>query len=146
MANSNGGQKFRASLKKWAAKVRVNLDALVRQSCFQISYNVVVATPVDTGFLRGSWQPSIGQPGNGTGIKDPAGAAKISEITLTVNGLKAGDRFFMLNNAAYVRRLEYGFVGQDSLGRNYDQAGRFFVTDNGKRWPRVVVKVAKELQ
>ena len=31
-------------------------------------------------------------------------------------------------NVPYARRVEFGFVGQDKLGRNYDQKGRYYFT------------------
>jgi hypothetical protein len=63
-----------------------------------------------------------------------------------VADMKAGDVFHMRNNAAYARRLEYGFVGPDSLGRVYNQAGRYYVSDTIKRWPLIVAAVAKDLK
>lgn len=36
--------------------------------------------------------------------------------------------------APYAARIEYGFVGEDALGRRYEQAGRFFVTDNAEKF------------
>jgi hypothetical protein len=53
--------------------------------------------------------------------------------------------FWMLNATVYAKRLEYGFVGTDSLGRYYNQPGRFFVTDTCKRWPQIVQKVTSDL-
>jgi hypothetical protein len=110
---------------------------------------VVLATPVDTGFLRGSWQPSVGavQVADSASVGlDAGGAAAISQISLAVAGMKTGDVFHMRNNAAYARRLEYGFVGQDSLGRTYNQAGRYYVSDTIKSWPQIVARVAKDLK
>lgn len=140
-----GGQQFKATITKWAEKNSQQFVALARQSALQISENVVKATPVDTGFLRGSWQPSIGEPKSNPGTLDPSGGKAITDVVMIVNGMNLGDSFFMLNNAAYARRLEYGFVGKDSLGRAYNQPGRFYVTDNVKKWQTVVSSVAAEL-
>lgn len=104
------------------------MDELARQVCQQVAAEVVNTTPVDTGFLRGSWQPSIGKPASG-----PGNGADASAVGLVAQEVKAGDVFFMTNNAAYARRIEFGFAGTDAAGRTYDQAGRFFVRRAIKR-------------
>ncbi|CAB4180576.1 hypothetical protein UFOVP1040_80 [uncultured Caudovirales phage] len=134
--------KSMANWKKWAD---AKFEALVRQSIQEMCRTVVVATPVDTGFLRGSWQPSIGDPAAAKGSLDESGSKALADVAVIVTSLKPGDRFQMWNNAAYARRLEYGFVGEDSLGRHYDQKGRFYVTDSVKRWPQIVAKMAADL-
>lgn len=141
MAN---GQTFKAQLGAWAQQVPQKMDALARQTSQQVSENVITSTPVDTGFLRSSWQPSIGRP------EAAAGAAgkqdqSLAAVGLVISGMRAGQVYYLINNAAYAKRIEFGFVGQDSLGRNYNQQGRFMVTDNVKRWPVVVESVAKDL-
>lgn len=143
---ATNGRNFKAQLGAWAKQTQENLDALARQSAMQVSENVVRGTPVDTGFLRGSWQPSIGAPSTDEGEPDKSGAGRMAQIGLTIADMGAGDRFYLMNSAAYAMRLEYGFVGKDSLGRNINQTGRFFVQDNVARWPQVVAQIAAELK
>lgn len=146
MIKTNGAQ-FAASFDQWAKQQQVNMDALARQSCQELSFNVVISTPVDTGFLRSSWQPSIGNMTvSMDSTADPTGAAALSRVYMTITGVKAGDLYHMTNNAAYAKRLEFGFVGTDSLGRSYNQKGRFFVTDNIKKFDTFVKKVISELK
>jgi hypothetical protein len=140
---SADGKSFKSSLADWLDRTDGKLDALVRQCAQQLSQQVVEDTPVDTGFLRGSWQPSIGEPASGADASTNAYPA--SEISLVVAELRAGDKFFLINNCPYARRLEYGFVGPDKLGRVYNQKGRYYVTRNVKQWRRIVAKVAAEL-
>ena len=45
----------------------------------------------------------------------------------------------------YAARIEFGFTGEDSLGRHYEVPGRVFVTTNAKRFPEFVEAHAKEL-
>ncbi len=42
--------------------------------------------------------------------------------------------------APHAARYHYGFVGQDSLGRSYEQGGRFFVTANLPKFQEEVEK------
>jgi hypothetical protein len=132
----NTGRQFSADMSQWRDKLGHKLDGLVRQSCQELSLRVVVDTPVDTGFLRGSWQPSIGAPASAGGTLDPGGAAAQSAVSLTTTGLKAGDTFFMINNAKYARFLEYGTSTIQP---------RLFVTTNVKRWRSIVNATAKAL-
>lgn len=83
-----------------------------------LSAEVKQATPVKTGFLRNSWHVTI----NGED------AASVSE-------LRIGDIFGYVNTAVYGPRVEFGFVGTDSLGRKYNQQPRAFVRDTVARSP-----------
>lgn len=140
-----GSQEFRMGFTKWGAQTNEALDALARQTCFAIAEEVHGTTPVDTGTLKGAWQPSLDKavdaPSEGAA---PSGGGS-AQITAVAAGVKAGSRFFMVNHLAYAKRIEFGFVGVDSLGRSYDQKGRYFVTTAVKRWPQIVAKVAASL-
>ncbi|HEY6965901.1 MAG TPA: hypothetical protein VI229_00405 [Burkholderiales bacterium] len=136
---------LKVTMGRWIKLADDKLAALARQSVQELAETVVNATPVDTGFLRGSWQPSIGEPAAAAGHTDPAGAASMSLVAAEIIKLSPGERFYMMNNAAYARRLEFGFVGEDSLGRHYDQKGRFYVSGSIAKWPQIVKKVAADL-
>lgn len=130
-------QVFKAQIDAWLNKQPQKLDGFARQVCFEMAERVVDATPVDTGFLRGSWQPSIGEPSlDHQGKTDKAGAAAQAAVALVIPQVKAGDRFYMMNNAAYARPVEYG---------TSKMAGRYYVTDTVKKWQSVVDQVAAEL-
>lgn len=131
------GRQFNAQLGEWAKAAGEKLDALVRQSAYEIAENIVKDTPVDTGFLRGNWQPSIGEPDAPTKPADPTGANVLSEVGISFAGIKAGDKVYFLNNTEYGPIVEFG---------SSKAPGRFFVTDNVKRWPVVVEKIAQELK
>lgn len=132
MAN---GKTFTAELNAWARKVPGAMDALARQVSQQMSENVIASTPVDTGFLRSSWQPSFGQPAAGQGAAGAQDKA-LTAVTMTVAGMKAGEVYYLTNNAEYAEHVEFGTT---------KMAGRFYVTDNVKRWPQVVASVTKDL-
>lgn len=141
MARRGSSTEFKAQIGDWAKRFPEKIDALARQSVQEVCLRAVTNTPVDTGFLRGSWQPSIGKPYTGEPVQGDATA----KIALSVADLRAGDKFYMRNNAVYAKRIEWGFVGHDSLGRYYNQKGRFMVTDAVKAWPTIVAGVAREL-
>lgn len=147
MANTQHTLRYRRALGGWAKKLGVDLDALARQVCQEMAQQAVENTPVVVGFLRGSWQPSVGKMSLAQGAApDASGAAVSAKIAAVIADIKAGDVFYMMNNAVYAKRVEYGFVGQDSLGRTYNQKGRFFVTNTVKRWPLIVQQQAAALK
>jgi hypothetical protein len=133
---------FMKSLGEWADKAGVKLDALARVSCQDLSEAVIDDTRVDTGFLVGNWQPSLTAPtlaidevGTGNGYAQ-------SKTGIVVAQIKAGDVYYFVNNAAYARRREYGFVGADSLGRVYNEPGDHMITINIARWDTIVARAA----
>ena len=129
------GVQFNADLTAWAKKAGGKLDALARQASQEVSLRVVQATPVDTGFLRSSWQPAIGAPKAAQGAA--GGQAKANaDVALVCSGIKAGDIYWMTNNARYAKFVEYG---------TSRMSGRFFTTDTASQWQSIVNKVAQEL-
>lgn len=60
--------------------------------------------------------------------------------------LKLGDTVWLGYRAVYARRLNYGFVGEDSLGRTYNQTGRQFVEHAIEQWPQIVQGAAAKVK
>lgn len=104
-------KRFAADLSRILKKAGANMDAVARLTCFDVGQLVVEGTPIDTGFARASWQPSLNKADLSSGTGEP-----LSELGLVTAQMKAGDRFFMLNNAAYILRLEYGSSQQAPHG------------------------------
>lgn len=103
--------------------------AVFQTSVQFMAEDIVKTSPVDTGFLRNSFQitpnalPSIGS--GGIGLEGISGA---------VAGIKLTDTVYLSFTAEYAMRLEYGFEGADSLGRLYNQSGRFWVRGAAQNW------------
>ena len=57
-----------------------------------------------------------------------------------------GDVIMLGYQAIYARRVDGGFVGQDSLGRNYNVEGANFVAYAATQWPVMVALAAEEIQ
>lgn len=60
------------------------------------------------------------------------------DVGLVTAGLQLDQTVWLGYQAIYARRLNYGFVGEDSLGRNYNQAGAHFVEGAIADWPNIV--------
>lgn len=115
---------FSRGIEAWAAKSRARLDATVAAVVHEVAERVILRSPIDTGLFRSNWQLGVDSPVLAT-VKDTGRTA--------VNGLgeipaaAGGHRYFISNSLPYALRLEYGFRGEDSLGRHYDQAPMFIL-------------------
>lgn len=103
--------------------------------------------PVDLGFLRASLVATLNSPT--TGIQVPSSDVGVyayneGSVQLIILAAKLGDSVYAVYTAAYARRIEYGFVGVDSLGREYNQDGYGFVRLAASQWQNVVSEVAAE--
>lgn len=85
--------------------------------------------PVDTGFLRNSLA---------SGLNGSFGNVGAESYAVTLSGLEIGDVAQFAWTAPYARRIELGFSGADSLGRNYEQQGTHFVGAAAAQWPQRV--------
>lgn len=136
---------FRKTLGAWADKVGTKLDALARVSCQDLSEEVIDNTRVDTGFLVGNWQPSLNAPTLSVDETGTGNGYAQSKMGLVIASLKAGDVYYYVNNAAYARRREHGFVGYDSLGRYYNERGDHMVLNAINRWDKIVDAAAVKI-
>lgn len=62
------------------------------------------------------------------------------DVSFVLNGVEYGDPVYIGVRAVYGPRMNWGFVGEDSLGRNYNQSGNFFVERGGNMWPSLVAE------
>lgn len=96
-------------------------------------------TPYDTGALRNSLIVyKDGQPGPHEVTGPDGGHSGAAVSYMNADSLELGDRAKFAYGRTYWRRLEYGFVGSDSLGRFYNQAGRFFLQYSMSKWRSIV--------
>lgn len=137
---SNNAQ-FSAQIAGIIEGYKDKMDKLVRTASYDLIELIVRQTPVKTGFLRGSWYVSIGSPESA----NPGSGNTVATIGAALESAKAGDTIYFMNGAAYAMRLEFGFVGQDSLGRTYNQQPRAFVRSAVVRWPTIVAAAAQRL-
>lgn len=136
MASSKFGKEVQAI----AEKVKQRNLAIFRESAQRVMDLASVPEaqggkmPVDTGFLINSGVASTsGMPGS---------AGRPLSIVLLEVAL--GDNVFVGWTAAYALRMEYGFMGEDSLGREYSQQGKGFLRTAVQQWTNIVNDVTIE--
>lgn len=132
--------QFTADISRFIAKAKDKAREAASEAIQDIAEAVVEATPVKTGFLRASWYAAL----NGPALGQP-GAANVGQLTITAADVQLGDVFYMNNGAAYAMRVEFGFVGEDSLGRKYNQPPRAFVRGTLDRAPMIAEAAAQRV-
>ncbi len=109
--------EFQIEVDKWVRKAKGNADLALRATVFDAVATVKALTPVRTGNLRAGWTVIRGNeavPAEG----------QVSNPDEVIAQLHYGDKVAIVNPVVYAARIEYGFVGTDSLGRHYDEKGR----------------------
>lgn len=137
---------FSAAVNKWTKETEQRSTEAFQMGVLDFFLHLRNTTPIDTGFLRSSL--TLGKNGNvPSGPNAEYGSVQNDVQALgVIETLKLGDRVTMVYNATYARRLEYGFTGYDSLGRFYDQAGRFWITAAGKKYVSIMRAAASRLR
>lgn len=129
---------FSSDLAGWVAKTKRRQEVVFVKSLQNLEEEILRRTPVDTGFLRSSFTVSIGEPvevdGSGVGGPNIADLGKLDPNVPVYFGF----------NAAYAMRIEYGFDGEDSLGRYYYQSGVGMVRLSVQNWSTHVSQAVQE--
>ena len=140
---------FESQIGAWAAKTEARMTAVYRRSVEMLADEMVKTVgnggklPFRTGNLARSLLASTsGMPMQGaTGELFPG-----SNVGLVTAGLMLGEPIWIGYQANYARRMNFGFVGEDSLGRVYNTTGFHFVEHAIAQWPEIVANAAKEIQ
>lgn len=128
--------RFESQLRGFGVKALDKADKVRRASVLELFKLVIMATPVDTGRLRGNWQTTINSPaGAATTRDDPNGAAALAEAMANLGSL--ADVVWFTNNLPYAERIEY-----EGWSR---QAPEGMVRRHIAQWQRIVSAKAQAL-
>ncbi len=137
---------FLKSVNQWTRETEERSTDAYREGVKDFYDAMAAATPVDTGNLRNSLvatKSGYAETQNPTG---PGYAnSGVSQSYMEIDSLTLGDRISLIYRATYARRLNYGFVGVDSLGRYYNQAGRHWIEAVGGRYRSIMRSAASRL-
>jgi len=132
--------EFSLQVDQWVAEAKRRQSAALQAIAWDALNQIKADTPVDTGFLRANWTVVRNN--------DPVPVAgRVPDPAQVIAQIKAGDRVTIVNPVVYAMRIEFGFVGEDSLGRQWDQPGRGMVQKTLAAMPeiarRAVARVAE---
>ncbi len=90
----------------WKTKANNNLRGFLVEFIQELNNAVVEATPVRTGFLRGSWFGAVGTPPEDE--EGSAGRTSVAEMNAAAVEMKPGETYYAVNTANYAAFVEYG--------------------------------------
>lgn len=128
----------------WAGNTDALLTALLRNSVQALAREASTTipnggrVPVKTGNLARSVVVDTKPPQIIEGLAT-------GDYSLGIANIKPGDTIYIGWQAVYARRMNYGFVGADSLGRVYNQAGFGFAEAAAAKWPSILAAEAQKL-
>lgn len=128
----------------WAGNTGALLTALLRNSV-QALAEVASTTipnggrvPVKTGNLARSVVVDNKPPQIIDGLAT-------GDYSLGIASIVPGETIFLGWQAKYSKRVNYGFVGADSLGRVFNQSGAGFAEATAAQWPAILKAEAQKL-
>lgn len=121
MATSRSLTQFARRMVVRSKQVVGGTTKLVQSAALVTDQVAVIATPVDTGFARAGWFPSIGTPSDALPSGEPgaaqAAAESIGRAQLLIPTWKSGDPpIFITNNVEYIGQLDAGSSAQAPAG------------------------------
>lgn len=129
----------------WAGNTEGLLTALLRNSVQALAKEASTTVPnggrvpVRTGNLARSVVVDTKPPQVIEGLAT-------GNYSLGIAAIRPGDTIYIGWQAKYARRVNYGFVGADSLGRVYNQSGAGFAEAAAAKWPAIVASEAAKLR
>lgn len=134
---------FAATIGEWG-RAELGLAQSIFQASAQRVANEVRVTvneggrlPIDLGNLRRSLMASTSEMPS---VKPEQETFADSGIEMVIAGAELGSTVYLGFQADYAARMEYGFVGADSLGRVYNHSGFGFAAAVAQRWPQIVAE------
>lgn len=136
-------QSFSASVDEAVRKRQMQLLEIFQISAERLFRQIIMDTPVDLGFLRGSYQIVVNRP-LPRADRQP-GAAAPPDFAGTLVGLRLGDTVGLGYTAVYGPRVHWGFRGTDSAGREYSQQGNPWISRAVVQWQSIVDRAVREV-
>ena len=103
------GKSFELQIKEFENMTTEKSELLFKKVCFDLSNSIIMDSPVDSGRLRGNFQPDINSIQNDVlEIDDKSGSVTVAKVATTTNKLKLGQYFTLTNNLDYAIHLEFG--------------------------------------
>jgi hypothetical protein len=100
---------FSLAIGKFIKTCDMKAASVIQGVVQTLGQDVVMATPRDTGLLRGAWQIGINQVPTGTPMRiDPGGLSTLQSINGDSLAIKAGDTVYLVNNTVYANMVEFG--------------------------------------
>lgn len=133
---------------QWAEAQQENILAVFQRALVLLGQELIRTKgdggnlPKVTGNLARSLLAKIGEGIAISDAKDFAG----TDVGIIAAMAVLGDTVSLGFQAAYAKRMNFGFVGPDSLGRVYNQSGNHFVERAINLWPSIVNQAIQDVK
>lgn len=133
---------FTTQIRNWARNTDQNMNLAFEASVFDLveeinrPINKGGRMPVKTGYLRSS----VSASSVGTPKLIPQKRSEMAwraAVTNAVRGSRRTGKLWLAWTAPHANRMNFGFVGYDSLGRYYRQVGLFFIDYGTAKWSQI---------
>lgn len=134
---------FSSQVLKFNAEAKEN-SSLILRTAVDLLHREVVKTKADGGNLPHD-SGNLGRSAEVSTVSMPAVDTEEREygapdVSFVLNGVEYGKPVYIGFRAIYGPVANWGFVGQDSLGRNVNRTGDYFVEKAGAKWPQLVME------
>lgn len=138
-------KSFSATVDAWARATEQRIQAVHRRSVELLAEEMRNTKPNGgrVPFMTGNLSRSLlaSTQGLPKTSKGPFTGQDVGIVTAT---MKIDQPIWIGYQAEYARRVNYGFIGADKLGRVYNQAGSYFVEGAIANWQQIVTKAIAE--
>ena len=132
-------QSFTAQLEDFAKLTKTNMEYVAKQSIQDV---LEAAQTTQLGMTKGATSFEVGKipvaEKELVNSLTSEGATGADSYTVAIAGMEIGDVLRFAWTVPYAYRIELGFTGTDSLGREYDVPGRHFVGANAAKFSEFV--------
>lgn len=105
-------QSFAADIGRIARKFEMRMDAIARDTFVDLFASIVDSTPVDKGFLKNRWTPSIQTPNTSSAAgPDKSGSRATALVNATI---KKPAIYYFTNNLHYAEDVEFYATSQQA--------------------------------
>jgi len=128
---------FTLDLSKFANLTESKMKQVITKTGIDLGQSIISDTPVDSGRLKGNWQPDINAyDETTTETTDKSGGATLARVATRFNGYKTGDTLTLSNNLPYAYHIEF-------LGHSKIKAPKGMVRLNVLKFQQFVNKNAR---
>lgn len=116
---------FSADMNRFATKSGIKLDTVVRKVVIDMTKEIVMMTPVDTGHARSNYFWGVQRVTTIDPTRSKNGAPSLARSAGFASGVKAGGTVYLTNNLPYIMPLEFGHSKQAPAGMARITVARF---------------------
>lgn len=140
-------KSFTVTLDNWTKASEKRVEAVYRRSVELLAEEMTNTKPNGgrVPFLTGNLARSL--------LASTVGMPKTSDkqfsghnVGLITANLAPNQSVYLGYQAIYARRLNYGYVGADVLGRVFNQSGNYFVEGALQDWQKIVDQAVQEVK